>query len=268
MIDDNDDRLRRQLRAAAGSEPDITAAHTTMVARVARVRRRRAAVVSSASMIAAVMLIGAYALNLGGDPAQRVTSAAVPAAEDFVSTTQDILPASASTTASTPAPVESTSAVVGVDTASSIETTASVPISSVSGPLGGAALPAPAWTPATGDDTDGDSDDTGISVGTTSSAAPAVPGSPATTSDFASAGGSIRVRLQDGVLMLLAVNPASGFNSEVSDATATRIEVKFESATTRTSIEVNVSGGAMVPHVETSGSDSGTGGGDGEAYDD
>ena len=279
MIDD-DDQLRRQLRAVAGTEPDFIAAQTAVGARVARVRRRRAAAVSSASMIAAVMLIGAYALNLGGDPAQRVTSAAVPATEDFVSTTPDITLESASTTASASAPVESTSSVAALDTDSSIETAASVQTNSVSGPLGGAALPAPVWAPTTTDgdtdsDADSDSDDTAISVATTSTAAPAAPGTPAATSDFASAGGSIRVRLQDGVLMLLAVNPASGFNAEVSDATATRIEVKFESATTHTSIEVNLVGGAMIPHVETIGSDSdgssgtsesGTGGG--EYFDD
>ena len=281
MIDD-DDQLRRQLRAVAGTEPDFIAAQTAVGARVARVRRRRAAAVSSASMIAAVMLIGAYALNLGGDPAQRVTSAAVPATEDFVSTTPDITLESASTTASASAPLESTSSVAALDTDSSIETAASVQTNSVSGPLGGAALPAPVWAPTTTDgDTDSGSgtnsdDDTAISVATTSTAAPAAPGTPAATSDFASAGGSIRVRLQDGVLMLLAVNPASGFNAEVSDATATRIEVKFESATTHTSIEVNLVGGAMIPHVETIGSDSdgssgtsesGTGGG-GEYFDD
>ncbi len=285
MIDD-DDQLRRQLRAVAGTEPDFIAAQTAVGARVARVRRRRAAAVSSASMIAAVMLIGAYALNLGGDPAQRVTSAAVPATEDFVSTTPDITLESASTTASASAPLESTSSVAALDTDSSIETAASVQTNSVSGPLGGAALPAPVWAPTTTDgDTDSDADadshidsddDTAISVATTSTAAPAAPGTPAATSDFASAGGSIRVRLQDGVLMLLAVNPASGFNAEVSDATATRIEVKFESATTHTSIEVNLVGGAMIPHVETIGSDSdgssgtsesGTGGG-GEYFDD
>ena len=279
MIDD-DDQLRRQLRAVAGTEPDFIAAQTAVGARVARVRRRRAAAVSSASMIAAVMLIGAYALNLGGDPAQRVTSAAVPATEDFVSTTPDITLESASTTASASAPVESTSSVAALDTDSSIETAASVQTNSVSGPLGGAALPAPVWAPTTTDgdtdsDADSDSDDTAISVATTSTAAPAAPGTPAATSDFASAGGSIRVRLQDGVLMLLAVNPASGFNAEVSDATATRIEVKFESATTHTSIEVNLVGGAMIPHVETIGSDSdgssgtsesGTGGGGGGEY--
>jgi len=91
----------------------------------------------------------------------------------------------------------------------------------------------------------GGGSDSPSSVPTTVAAAPV-------TKVFSGEGGSITVRLQDGALTLVTYSATGGFAVDVHDAGGDRVEVRFESASHRTRIRVDLKGGAMDPAIEES----------------
>ncbi len=96
---------------------------------------------------------------------------------------------------------------------------------------------------------------------TATSDSPTTAPPPPVTEVFSGQGGSITVRLENGTLELLSVDPADGFTAEVQNTEDDRVEVRFQSETHHTDIRVDLEHGAMVASIDEEG-DSIDGGGD------
>lgn len=234
-IDGLDVELGRRLRAAAGAEPDLAAARGAITSRVGRAKHRRLVAVSTTSAMSVLMVSGAYALGMRSDSTSRITPAAVATEPTSPETSTVSTITESSTTGSTTAPTAST------DPATS------------SAELGAGAVPHPGQVGETTTGPDGST-----SVPSPPSGSVATPATISTT--FTSTGGSITVALTNGTMDLTAVDPAEGFSSKVERSDGDRTKVTFRSTAVRSTIDVRLVNGAMVPRIDNRGTgDTGAG---------
>lgn len=222
MSEFDDPDLGRRLRSAAGSEPDVLTAHDTVLRQVRRVRRRRTAVLSGAAVVLLVGLGTVAARGPGESPAPLGTTSATADTSEPEVTDSSTLVDTSSTLADTTSSATSTPAtptpVTDPSTPSSASALPTSPSSSIT-------PPPPPTEPST-----------------SSSVAPTAP---PTTQSFSCTGGSITVQLVNGQLQLVATAPAAGFVVDEQEVHATELEVRFQSAGTRSKVSVKVVGGAM-----------------------
>lgn len=199
--------LTARLRAAAGAEPDLAAAHAVLGRRVAGARRRRAAAVTGSAGLS-VLLLGALYVANTGDRGGRISSADAPAVASF-----------------------------GDDDSSTSVTAASVTVPSVT-----TLPPAPAITTdpsssavtssSVGDDAT-ESDRELFDVTAASTEVRTVSG----------IGGSVEVRVENGVLSFAGFPVAAqGFTAQVTRDEAGLLEVTFTSDTHLTRLRVRLDG--------------------------
>lgn len=239
MSEFDDRELEDALRRRAGAATDgfgLEAARSAVVARAARVRRRRATVAGGAVM-AGLVAVAVFVIGPGTDsvvttPADQsneppsvsvVTSvdadATVPT--NVQVTTVDTEPASTPPTPATTTP----SAAPSTNTAPSTVAPAP-PSTTVAAPT-----PAPPVTPPTSATTPG---------GAT------VPGPAPFDETYSSTGGSITVHWDGAALSLTAVTPADDFDPEVEDQRADRIRVRFRGDDGDVRIEIRFQNGQVV----------------------
>jgi hypothetical protein len=90
----------------------------------------------------------------------------------------------------------------------------------------------------------------GVAPGSTPRDTSTQPTTPtAETKTYDSAGGSVTIRFANGALTLVAMNPASGWQGEVTQQKADDIEVRFSRADDEWRIRVRVDNGALRPEI-------------------
>jgi hypothetical protein len=248
MSDFDDFELRRQLRAAAGSEPDIVAAQSMLVGRVSQARRRRAAALSSSAAVVALLFVGGFALRSRHDPAASITPATEVATSDHTSTSAEVTDSSSTT--------------------SEPSTTVTVPESlddpNPSAPGNGAVNGgSAAGTVTTESDSsnsgssNSDSSNSGSSNSSSTSAPTSTHSSTPTTKDFASIGGSVRIRLEAGAMTIVSIDETADFESEIERNDGNRIVVKFTLDDDESKVSVRLIDGVMVQDGDGADSSSG-----------
>ena len=224
MNEFDDRELGDALRRRAGAPTDgfgIEAAHSAVVARAGRVRRRRAAVAGGAAM-AGLVALAVFVIGPGSDsvvttPADQ-TDVPVPSVDSSVdmTTPASIAPDETEpdqdvtvTTTSTPTSLAPTTTAVAEIPPPATASTTTAP--STTAPAATTTVVAPPTSPPP--------------TAPTTTVAPAPD---PITQTYSSAGGSITVRWDGTALTLLDVTPAAGFGSEVEDERPDRIRVRFE----------------------------------------
>ncbi|MBI5089872.1 MAG: hypothetical protein HZB15_13700 [Actinobacteria bacterium] len=260
MSDFDDFDLGRRLRAAAGSEPDVSAARATLQGRVRRARRRRAVGTSAA---AALVLLSAGTVaaiaTRGGD--ERIETAATEPTTDL-STTSVIttdLPTSSTVPTSVAPSLVPTTVASGSTVAVSPPSTA--PHGTPIQPPGSNSTTTVATAP--GVDSTSPVPTSTSTPTTTPTTAPPAP----VQETFFSVGGSITVRLANGSLSLVgSPSPAAGYEVNIEKQDPDEVEVRFESSDTHVTIRVRLIAGQMVR--DDPGDESGDGAGDHGEIDD
>jgi hypothetical protein len=206
-----DDELRRRFGADAPADRDPDVVLDSMRPRLQQARtRRRAAFASAIAGVAVIVVALAFALGNGGSGSGSVRTP--PASNSPRPTTPSTSTTAPTGGAATPDSVHST-----VDDRGDDSTTATTPT-------------IPDTTPA-------------------AETPPAI--SPPAPHDepFTSAGGSIVVRLSDGVVSLVSQTAAPGYSADVHDNGPTRVEVRFSNGQTEWRIRVDVENGRLVPEI-------------------
>ena len=222
MNEFDDRELGDALRRRAGAPTDgfgIEAAHSAVVARAGRVRRRRAAVAGGAAM-AGLVALAVFVIGPGSDSVVTTPAdAPAPSVDSSVDTTtpatapdetepdQDVT----ATTTPTPTPTSlapTTTAAAEIPPPATASTTIA-PLTTA--PAATTTVVAPPTSPPP--------------TAPTTTVAPAPE---PITQTYSSAGGSITLRWDGAALTLLDVTPAAGFDSEVEDERPDRIRVRFE----------------------------------------
>ncbi len=224
MNEFDDRELGDALRRRAGAPTDgfgIEAAHSAVVARAGRVRRRRAAVAGGAAM-AGLVALAVFVIGPGSDsvvttPADQ-TDAPAPSVDSSVDTTtpastapDETEPDQDVTVTTTPTPTSlapTTTAAAEIPPPATASTTTAP---STTAPAATTTVVAPPTSPPP--------------TAPTTTVAPAPD---PITQTYSSAGGSITLRWDGAALTLLDVTPAAGFGSEVEDERPDRIRVRFE----------------------------------------
>lgn len=227
MSDFDDRELRDALRRRAGAATDglgIEAAHSAVVARAGRVRRRRAAVAGGAAMAglvaAAVFVIGPGSDSTVTTPADQTDPAPQTSVDRSVDTTApvpepeqtDPAPQTSVTTAPanvTPGPTTTAPSAIPPPPTASTTVTTSAPVAP------GTTVP-PTSPPTT------------TTTPTPTTTTTVAPGPEPVTQTYSSAGGSISVRWDGVALSNLQVTPAAGFTYEVEDERPDRMRVRFQ----------------------------------------
>lgn len=262
MNDFDDERLRAEFNRRAGHGAPIAAAHDAVLARSGRVRRRRAAVGSSALV---ALVVGGLLLlpRINGDSLAPADSGQpIPSVEDVGSPTtvtspsdsiERVRPAS-STESGADTTVDTLDRPGASTTTSRVGTTSTPPDDGSAGavppPTVGATPPPPTTNAPTTVTTTVPSGSTttttGVTVPSTSSSTTTPPPSVAPfTRTYDSIGGSIRVDWDGDSFTLLSVTPAAGFEAEVEDQESTRIRVRFRGDDDDSRIEVRVNDGQL-----------------------
>ncbi len=292
MIDDefNDPELARRLSRLAGSTPDSGPAYVGVQRRVAKVRRRRVAMISAVGVSA--LVLGMFALRpQSGDNEVFVADESGSSSLDSntqqlpleTSTSQPSQPGgsvgpppnggdtstiAADATAPNGAPTTVPQPQTSVDSAGPGITRAPAPISPA--PTSPALPPATTKPPATS------RPPTTIRPPSTTPPAPPATAAPAPVTTVASSaeivrgeaclGGSIKVRLSGGVLSLLSSTANPGFDKSVKSSGPTRVEVEFESDSQKFRIRARIVDGDISIEVTDESADGG--GDDGGGGDD
>ncbi len=89
---------------------------------------------------------------------------------------------------------------------------------------------------------------TGVTTTTQPGATTTAPAAPITT-QYASIGGTITVKLHNGALSLVSSTPSAGFAIDSVTNRADRVEVRFRSDDHDSRIRIDLVGGAMVPEI-------------------
>jgi hypothetical protein len=292
MIDDefNDPELARRLGRLAGSTPDVGPAYVGVQQRVAKVRRRRVAMISAAGV--SVVVLGVFALRpQSGDNevfvADESESSSVdnsPPRNPLESSTS--LSGQADSSVGPPPSSSGEISTIASDTTAPGGGTTAVPQPQSSADSAGPGVtgpPAPvaptpttaALPPATTKPPTTRPPTTIRPPSTTTpppatTAAPAPGTTPAPSGEIvrgqATVGGSITVRLSGGVLTLQSSTANPGFEKNVKSSGPTRVEVEFESDTQKFRIRARIVGGDISIEVDEESSDGG-GGGDGGGDD-
>jgi hypothetical protein len=265
-----DDQLAQALKGRAGSgTTSVAGAHEAVLARAGHIRRRRAATIGAAAMLA--LLIGGVVLlpRGGGDTlAPSDTGDLLPSVDVETTLDDDILLTGPTSTSSENAP-----STLGVDTTpsstDSVMTTTEPGVApaatktsvTATTTAGGTAPPISGTTPtsvsvSTSDSTpvsspttnDDGSSTTSTDSSTSTSEVSAPPIAPFEKT-YPSLGGSITVSWNGSALSLLAVAPAAGFEQEIEDNEPLRIRVRFRSDDDDSRIEVRVSGGVVIETI-------------------
>ena len=262
-----DEQLAETLQSRAGSgATSVAAAHEAVLARAGHIRRRRAATVGAVAMVA-LMIGGVVLLPRGGGdtlapsdtgdvlPSVQSTDEPTPATTvvgdvDATATTivdLTIPPPTAGSSSTTSVPVRSTTTDGTATTvAGGSPTTNTTPGSTV------VPVTNPGTTPNT---TTPGTSPPGTSPTSVAPSSSSVPGSSTTapaatvqpfTRTYDSSGGSITVNWNGSLFSLLNVEPASGYQSEIEDNSATRIRVRFRSDSGDARIEVRVNNGELI----------------------
>jgi hypothetical protein len=243
MSEFDDRELRDALRRRAGAVTDgfgIEAARATVVARAARVRRRRTAVAGGAAMAgliaAAVVLVGPGTDSVVTSPADQTDASRPAPIDSSVDTTAppttDPAPTTPADMIDTTPPVDtSPSPVTTVPTVNPPTATSTTAPATTAPPASDTTVFVPPTTPAP----------TPPTTPTTS-----VPGTPPGTETYSSAGGSITVQWDGVALDLQTTTPAAGFEAEVEDDRPDRVRVRFRGAGGDVRIELRVEDGRVV----------------------
>lgn len=258
MSEFDDLDLSRRLRHLAGDDVDLGAANAELSGRVTRAKRRRAVAVGSGGTLAVMLVAVLGVVALRNEPIGTLQPADPGVLDDGSTTTgPDISPSTSdvvvttvvtgTTVVTVPSPGTTVAGPV-TPTISTVPTTprptvpTSVPGSTATSIVGPGGLPGTTTAPTT---------QTSPAETTPPETSPPAP----TTSTFAADGGSITVRLENGALTLVGISPNGGFTAETTEAGATRVEVRFESASHESRIRVDVVDGAMSPTIEERPSD-------------
>jgi len=250
------DQFDHELSAALQSRSDeptgsVADAHSAVLARAGKIRRRRAGVAGGGLM--AVLLIGGFGLIPRGQDSVRTvsdtgsiaptiietpnTNAAVVAPEDSVATTTTGSPSPNSATVPPPVTTAidrsipgSTAGGVATETTQAPTDTidpsqTSVPQTSVNTTV---TTSLPEQTPTT----------VTPPPSSASTSEPSLPPPAPFTKTYNSSGGSITVNWNGSALSLVSISPATGFESEIEDNTAVRVRVRFRSDSSDSRIEV------------------------------
>jgi hypothetical protein len=216
---DDDDALGTVLRQHAErlteglTDPTAVA---DVIARRARARRHRwtaaTAGLATAAAVAGVLVVA----SATGDQATVRTPAVSPTLGPTIA--PSTVPATTPTPTTPPAPTTATPATIAPAT-----------IAPTTVPASTATLPA-----------------------STATLAPvSVPPSTVTTATYQGVGGSIRVRLTGGTVMLAAdPSPVPGYTTRIDDNGPARVRVRFERDDERTEIRVDVEDGRLVPTID------------------
>lgn len=218
MSEFNDPELEKLLGRAGGAFPDVNIAYEQLQGRVRQARRRRTVVMSgvACSLLFATALVAINRPN-GSSPAQ------IGDRSSLDGTFPDETRGNAVNTTDNNGVRNSDDGPVDSADDSSVANTnrgGGTPVTTAHGGRG-TTNPSP----------------------TTTSADPI-------TSTFSGDGGSITVRLKDGVLSLVSYSAAAGYEIEIDHNNGDRVEVRFESETHRTRIRVDLNDGSMDPTVE------------------
>ena len=227
MSEFNDPELERLLGSAGGKYPDVNVAYERMLGRVRQARRRRTVVVSGTAC-GLLFFAGALAVGRSADSSRLQPG-------DFATLDGSVDDAQPDSVSPVTESVHATTTVTEVTVST--------------GNSGG--------TSGAGPTTDATANSDPASSSPTTAPAPPV------TEVFSGQGGTVTVRLQNGILKLVSFDAADGFSTEVEHTDYDRVEVRFESDTHRTNIRVDLENGAMVPTIEEENTVDGGTGGDG-----
>jgi len=217
MSEFDDIDLSNRLRVAAGNDPDLAIAHLELGRRVARARRRRAAVTTGAATVSMLMMGTVYAWQSSDDNG-RITAADSPVVSIDASTSAD-------ETATSPATTVSPTATTPV-TSATIDATPSATVTA----------PAPGGTDDT-DDTDGVSFEEMLTAGTTTLRTIDGTGGTITVLLATSASGSTSAT---STVRLTASAPAGGFIARTTTSRPDEVSVELTSDNHRTRIRVRL----------------------------
>jgi len=214
MSEFDDPQLERMLGRAGGALPDVNSAYAQVQGRVRHIKRRRAMVAGTT----ACFLLAAGAVFAAGRTDERSNlQPGDRGSLDIDSTDPDGSSVTDDSTNDSSLPADN-------GTGNSTVNSGSTP----------------------------DSNSGSSSPSTSSGSTPTSGTTPASPVEqqFDSVGGSITVRLANGVLTLITSNPAGGFSIESSDTSATRVEVRFTDGNHDSRIRVDLVAGAMQPRID------------------
>ena len=244
MNDFHDPQIERLLGGASGAFPDVNVAFGQVERRVRQVKRRRVMVAGSAACVALFAGVAFAASRTGTNapglqPADSFAQSTVSTPDSGPGVTNDSMVDDS---------VESSTPTGG--------TMISLPVPNPGGGSGGpGGVPGgstPSSSPASGP---GSSTPTSNTTATSNSAPTTT--APTTTSPpapqfqtFSGVGGSVTVKLANGVLSLQSYSATSGYTAEVTTNRSDRVEVRFDNGSNETRIRVDLVGGSMQPRID------------------
>jgi hypothetical protein len=252
MNEFDDNEIRDALRRRAGGATDglgLEAAHSAVVARAGRVRRRRAAAAGGATMAGliavAVFVIGPATDSVVTTPADQTDESVAASVDESIGATT--VPTGPDQTGLDAPGQDPNATVTTRATNTSVSPATTVPANRPpAGTTPSTAAPAAPTTTVSAPTTTTTEPTSSPPTSATVPSTTATPRPEPIIETYSSAGGSITVRWDGAVLSLQGVAPATGFDHEVEDQRADRIRVRFQGDDDDYRIEIRVDNGAIV----------------------